>query len=258
MIQYITLDTISSLFTFCHGNPFGCKILSLIRAYGLETPFAGFWIQKDGTQMITAALAKLEDAAILYAQKEADWEEIEAFLPFVGVRIILYPAEIAAFCAFKKVSSGMVMQWDGMKNLIDFPVTFTQNPPLRDVYALLCTCDKDGFHPPAFEAFYVDMSHRIRHRCARGIGIFEKNNLYSYAGTVAETDNCAVLGAVATYPDKQKKGWGSLAVSVLTQQLSEEGKTVFLFRSQGENEHFYQRLGFSNFCQWEEAQITSF
>lgn len=99
------------------------------------------------------------------------------------------------------------------------------------------------------------MSHRIRHHCARGVGLFQKNSLCSYAGTVAEMNDSAVLGTVATHPAVQRKGFGSLMVSVLTQKLVEEGKQVFLFRSLEENDHFYQRLGFSDIGKWEESLV---
>lgn len=128
MIQYVTQETLPSLFSFCQGDPFGCKIASLARAYGLETTFAGFWLQKNISQTITAALVKLEHAAVLSVKEGADWEEIETFLPFTGVHIVLYSPEEIRFSSFSKSSSGMIMQWNGRKAIhrSSYPV-YTQS-----------------------------------------------------------------------------------------------------------------------------------
>lgn len=258
MIQYVNENTLPSLDCFCQGDPFGCKIASLAQAYGLDTPFAGFWIQTDPKGTVTAVLSKLEGTAVLCAQDCADTTELREFLSMTGAEISLYCPEKLTIPKVQNKKTGWVMKLivstDPRKeNVFRHSFLMEDNPSLQQVHSLLCSCAKEGFRPPPFAPFYVDMSHRIRHQAARCVGVWEEGRLISCACTVAETNCCAVLGAVATHPDRQGNGLGRAVVSTLTAQLKEEGKEVFLFRGLKENQQFYERLGFINVCRWEEA-----
>lgn len=253
MIQYVNQRTLPDMVSYCRYNPFGCKIASLALAYGLDVPFTGFWIQIDRTGAITAALSKLEGAAVLYAQENADTEELREFLPMAGVKLFLYSPETISIPRIESITTGWVMKLHSSKEVPKHSYLLEYNPSLRQIHSLLCACTKKGFQPPPLDLFYVDMSHRIRHHTARSAGIREEDGLSCCACTVAETSDSAVLGAVATKPSRQEKGLGRAVVSSIISQLQKEGKEVFLFRSLKENQRFYEHLGFSNFCLWEEA-----
>lgn len=253
MLRYVTTESLPQLNAFCRKDPFGCKIASLALAYGLETTFAGFWIQTNEKERITAVLSKLEDTAVLYAQNQADAEEIRNFLSIAGVQMLLYPPQRISLSRLVTQSNGPVMR---LTAIPPQPVLRVEhNPPLREMHALLCACAKPGFVPPSFPPFYVDMSHRIRHNTARTVGIRTDGRLCSCACTISETEISAVLGAVATHPKEQRRGLGKAAVSALSWELREEGKDVYLLRSQDENQLFYENIGFTDYDIWEEAAV---
>ena len=245
MIRYVTGETLPALLKFCRGDPFGCKIASLARAYGLETPFAGFWLQTE-ENTITAALSRLEDAAVLFAPGQADWEEWESFLSTLGVSAVQCRAELPLFADWER-GQGIIM-----KLCAPLRAEREEEPALADVYHLLASCDGPGFHPPPFDQFYVDMSHRVRHKTARVRGVWEGETLVACAMTVAETEADALLGAVAAHPAKRRSGYGGRAVRALCAELLQENKEIFLFRSETENQAFYERLGFSFCGRWSE------
>jgi predicted GNAT family acetyltransferase len=70
--------------------------------------------------------------------------------------------------------------------------------------------------------------------------------------TLAETDNGAVLGALATDPDYRRKGYGAFLIRYINNRLVREGKKVFLHRAPDENVEFYNKLGFKEFGEWSE------
>ncbi|MFR9047114.1 MAG: GNAT family N-acetyltransferase [[Clostridium] leptum] len=63
-----------------------------------------------------------------------------------------------------------------------------------------------------------------------------------------------MLGAIAVTPQSRGRGLGSAVVLHLLEQL--EGKRVYLFRSNGKNEKFYQRLGFTHRTYFKEGTGT--
>lgn len=247
MIRYVTPQTLPSLLAFCRGDPFGCKIASLAQAYGLETAFAGFWLQTEENKT-TAALSRLDDAAVLFAPGEADWEEWERFLTMLGVSVLQCGMN-APFLPGWKTREGAVLK-------LTAPLWAKREPEpgLREVYRLLKSCDSPDFRAPPSEQFYVDMSHRVRHRAARVRGAWEEGTLAACALTIAETETAALLGAVAACPDKRRKGCGSRAVRQLCGELLQENKEIFLFRAEAENEAFYEGLGFSPCGRWRELE----
>ena len=247
MIRYVTEETLPALLDFCRGDPFGCKIASLALAYGLQTPFAGFWLQTKANT-VAAALSRLEDAAVLFAHGQADWEEWESFLSMLSVSTVQCRAEFPLLADWKR-EQGIIM-----KLCVPLRAAGEAEPALAEVHPLLASCEGPGFHPPPFDPFYVDMSHRIRHGTARVRGVWEGDALIACAMTVAETGTDALLGAVAVHPGKRRGGYGGRVVRALCAELLQEKKEIFLFRSETDNQAFYEGLGFSDCGRWSELE----
>ena len=91
---------------------------------------------------------------------------------------------------------GIVLKYAGGREFTSSDVC--ENPYLPHVHALLDSCF-DSMAP--LNAWYPDVSHRIRHDCAKIATILDGENVVSTAMTVAETDTLAVLGQVATHSD---------------------------------------------------------
>ena len=128
-----------------------------------------------------------------------------------------------------------------------------QAPGLGELHNLLRDCAGEGFHPPDYESFLLDMSHMTRHGCADIIALRGSGTLTSCALSLYQCDNAAVLGGVCCAPDKRRRGFGSQAVLMLIGKLQREGRTnLFLHCSSRETERFYERLGFKACGSWRE------
>ena len=125
-------------------------------------------------------------------------------------------------------------------------------PDIKAAYELIVRCADENFHPPVFEDFYVDVSHKLRHNAMSLVGVQENGELVAIAMTVAESENGAVLGAVACLPEYRKKGYGSQVVRSLTSRLIAQNKRVYLHRAQDANVSFYEKLGFCECGTWRE------
>lgn len=95
---------------------------------------------------------------------------------------------------------------------------------LREIYPILQT----GFGEtlPAFDAWYADVSHRMRHGVCRAAVVREMGRPVACAMTVAQARDGAVLGAVATLPDYRSRGYASACVTTLAAVLQGEGRRI--------------------------------
>ena len=231
------------------NDVFGCRIISTAEAYGMNEPFAQFWIQDDNT-----AILKLDDCAVLSIkeQAEADFEELKDFIPMTGATRVLCGLNTSKKLGINVSDYGQIMEYNNSKEL-QKNLTFEINPSLRKVHELLTECESDTFTPPEFEPFYMDMSHRIRHGTAVSVGMCEDEELVSCALCSAFTQNNAILSAVAVHPKYRLKGLGHKTISELIAQLK-QGK-IYILREQNENKEFYESFGFVNCGEFAEMTV---
>ncbi|MGX8711615.1 MAG: GNAT family N-acetyltransferase [bacterium] len=229
------------------STAFGCQILSTAQAYGLNEPFAQFWVQEETGTL----LCKLDDTVILDAG-EADFEELADFIRMTGAERLLCASAAAGKIGFPATKRGQIMMYDNASP-VQPRFLFETNPSLRDIHALLSACASESFTPPEFEPFYMDMSHRIRHDTAVTAGIRQGDRLVSCAICSTRTEQTAVLSAVCVDPEHRRRGLGHETLSALISQLPD--RRIFILRAQDENEGFYRSYGFSECGEFSEMKI---
>lgn len=253
MIRYADSAALfaAGLAPFPLDDPFVCRVLSLCRSYPPPFCSTDYWLIEDG-KGVCGAVARHGSAFTAVLTERCDAQEVSAFLQMAGARSVLCDGEFA-LTGFSSATEGVVMQ--RTEPLSESRGEYTiRTPDLRAVHALLTQCQGEGFTPPAFEDFYVDVNHQLRHSTMRLCGIDTEGQLAAVAMIVAESETCAVLGAVACHPALRRRGYGAAAVSHLTNQLIAEGKTVTLHRALNANVAFYRSLGFSECGRWREYQ----
>ncbi len=225
------------------------KLLGLLRAYGFEQPFVRLWCvtqqgQADGW------ISLLDGAATVVLRPDAAVsEELAAFLCMQPeIRSVRTSDEVAR----KLAAYG---GWTLETGVVMTPGRELQQPTVqpeilspRECYPVLSACF--GECMPPFEAWYVDVSHRVRHGCCRIVGLREQGSPYACAMTTAECDGGALIGAVATLPQGRGKGAASANVLTLAHSLMNEGRRVYL---SPKNEHahaLYTRIGFEDCGGW--------
>ncbi len=213
------------------------RILSLLKSYGTKYNFATFYRQViDGR--ITAIMSRLDNDFTLSVEDGFDNEEIVRFLCITGYGSLL--------CSDKPLLSsryeeGVVMSCDKKYESSMQGVTIDEYPKLMDLYNFV---DYEG---QDFKAWYVDISHRVRHKTAKAYTLNMNDEIISSGILSSIFDSSAILTAVRTSVDFRRMGYGSMLVSHI---VSDVKGTVYIMRDKELNESFYTRLGFENTGIW--------
>lgn len=124
---------------------------------------------------------------------QMDREELYLFLSMQPeIRSVRTDAAFAAILAQRwgtTAKTGSVMRLER-----DLPPDDRVQPPAspRSVYPLLAQCFEDGLS--AFDSWYVDVSHRLRHGCCHMVVLSDAQGPAATAMTVAECHGAALLG----------------------------------------------------------------
>lgn len=244
MIRLLEKGQEKLLFPFCAGDPFGCRVVTAARAYGTAGKEAEFWFQSVQGN-ICAVICRVNGECTLYNKPAADWEELDCFLNAIGYRSLFFSSERQ-----KAGRSGPVMKWAGKR--MSHTLGDCQPAP-RDILRLLAAC---GMGNEENAAEYVDLSYKLRHGILRAVGFADgTGTLQSCAMTVAESDDTAVIGGVATDAGMRGRGFAGMLVTTLAERLEEEGKSPYLF-CENRFVPFYEKHGFYVAGYWQQSGIA--
>ncbi len=94
----------------------------------------------------------------------------------------------------------------------------------------------------------------IRLRLESGLGrtylIREGDEIVSTASTTAETSVSAMIGGVMTHAGFRGRGYATLCLSVLCDELNQEGKIACLTYDNPSADRIYKRIGFKDIGRW--------
>jgi len=222
------------------------RILGRLTAYGLDCYFAPCWtLVREGTAV--TFLSIMDGNAVLAGDVD------EELLMFINMKL-----EIRAIRTNRK-NGELIEQfeWDAEYgvvmtpgNAMDVPESPSCTLAPREIYPVVESC----FGDLGFDAWYVDVSHRIRHGCCRIAGIKEGNAVVCCAMTVSECDGAALIGAVGTLPQARGRGYASSVVLHLARELDGEGKRVLLSPKNEGARRLYEKIGFVECGEWAELR----
>ena len=104
----------------------------------------------------------------------------------------------------------------------------------------------------SLNAWYPDVSHRIRHDCAHSATILDGDHVVSTAMTVAETDTAAVIGQVATHSDYRGRGYAKSCINSLISRCKD--KVLYILPMTEYAHNLYIKMGFVPDGEWAELQ----
>lgn len=246
MIKYVDMSLADDLKSVCgDNNIYSCRIMCLFNSCGLNFDGIQFWVQYHN-EIPVSAISKYNTDITVMLTDSSDITELAEFLKVIGFDSVLSDRVIFGD---KPYSTGVIMALakdtgNFVENRIFDDCKVTDNPNLNDVYELLSSCRDDDFSVPTYEDFILDTSHKLRHGTAECSAVFCHNQCISYAMTVAQSDTCAIVGAVATDKKYRRRGIGSLCVRALCKKL--QNKEILIMRNKNKNEKFYHSLGFEN------------
>lgn len=220
------------------------RIHSLKRAYGLEVSFARYYADDCG-----GLLSVMDGTGVLYCT-----ENTEEWLVFIAMNPDIFRLHCSAVIGRQLINSGnwrgregVVLKYEGACD-VSFP-TVCENPYLPHVHALLCSCF-DEMAP--LNAWYPDVSHRIRHNCGKIAVIMDGELVVSTAMTVAETDTAALFGQVATHSDYRGRGYAKTCINSLISRC--KGKVLYILPMTEIARSLYEKMGFIPDGDWAELQ----
>lgn len=222
------------------------RLHSLWAAYG-DVPFLRFYRDEAGN-----CLGVLDGGGVLDALDEPT-EEWAAFLRLCPELCRLHTDDFTGKWLEKALAatgtSGKLMRFTGKIDPADASPAGAISLPA--VYALYRDCFPAM---PPFEVWYVDVSHRVRHGAGRVVGIENDKRAVSAAMTVAEFSGAAVVGPVATAPERRGEGLATVCLRALLGALS-DFDAVWIVPDSEKAKRLYTRLGFAVCGGWSELEL---
>ncbi len=216
---------------------YSVRILSLLESYGCKYNFATFYRQVVDDK-ITAIISKLDNDITISLGDDYDNEEIVHFLCVTGYNSVLTND---SFFLNPRYEEGVVMECNTKHELQPLNVTIDEYPKLMDLFNFVDYDKQD------FKAWYVDISHRIRHNTAKAYTLNVNDEIISSGILSSIIDDYSILTAVRTNDDYRKMGYGSYLVKSICNDFK---GTVYIMRDENKNEEFYNKCGFKNIGKW--------
>lgn len=224
------------------------RVCALNQAYGPDASFIQFFADDRGS------IAALMDGFLsFYCIGELTDEWCTFLLMHSDVRVIHTDAVTATAFAQKTgfpLTQGSVYKLEQLSSGTPLQFSYADLVPYRAIYTLLSAVFD---HVSPFEPWYVDMSHRIRHGCCHIATEYADDRLISMAMTVAETDEIALIGGVATAQEYRGKGAASRCIARLISNLSQ--RTIFIAPDNDRAARLYKTLGFTPCGTWAEVSL---
>ena len=237
-------QAIESDFVTAAADECAIRIHSLKQAYGIDVPFIRYYSDNCG-----GLLSVMDGAGVLYCT-----DNVEEWAIFVTMNPEIVHLHCSATIGRYLMESnawrgreGVVLQYGGESEFS--PAEVCVSPYLPDVHTLLCSCF-DTMAP--LNAWYPDVSHRLRHDCAKIAAVLDGKKVVSTAMTVAETDRFALLGQVATHGEYRGRGYAQTCINSLISRC--KGKALYILPMNDYARSLYEKMGFMPSGDWAELQ----
>lgn len=243
MLKLASSQDLDTLLHICNGKLLGTRIGCYAMAYGFERDFLLIWFDEStGT-----ALAKFYDCITVISNAD-DFEEIREFIEIIGYKTLETTLDICDKLGYTADTVKKAYVFAGEAK--NYGAEEIGEEHYKALYNLVSVNIPGSFvnSKEAYLSFLSDFTFR-KHRClARAKGIFHDGQLISSVITSAETENCAVISAVASDKKLRGTGLGKKTVLSIVNELINENKIVFVVALNESAEGFYEHIGFC-FCE---------
>ena len=220
---------------FLTDNPFCAVITALARTYGFKYDFIRFYVQGK-----SAAISVIDGNVSIFADKDADFQELSQFLNFFSFQSVKGEKSVLEKLGLQISNSSHIVKFTG--KIPEKPEGFSRDYSLKEVYDLLC---KSDFELGEFSYFANDVNTRINKGTAK-LGVISHSTLESCCFNLFDGDKSCLLGAVATAKSSRGKGLASKLVPF----MASKEKSTFLFCREDALLKFYENCGFSQWGKW--------
>lgn len=219
---------------------YNLRVSALIDAYGVDQSFFNVWHEN-----FKSVVASLDGSFFICESDNDNLDELKEFLSFSpGVLSISGKKETVdkLGLSYSKRTDFFVMEY---KNSCDAKDIETEKEPkLTDIYKLISESGSDDLTVGSFNGWYADMSHRIRHGCAKAYLL--KNNKEAVSALIvsAMSQKAGLISGVVTDKEHRGRGYASRLLLKACFDLNAEGRFAVAECSQKLIE-FYKKSGFA-------------
>lgn len=226
----------------CEKTAFGCKIASIISAYGFDKGFACFWVDTKADVAFCQS-----DGLMILSGTVVDPAETMAFIRAVGPQAVICAVRNAEALSLPAASSGDVLKKRLEPGTAKPADGYEVN--IRELYSLL---EETGM-VEEFEPFYLDLSHKLRHGAALALTESREGALAGCAVVSSISRGSVLLSALAVKEKYRRQGLGSALVRRV--EAAFPGKNVYVFRDREKNREFYKKLGYAKTDTWVYSKL---
>ncbi len=242
MLKAATEKDLEAILEFCDSDLLGTRIGCYCLAYGFDRDFLSIWID-DSDGKISTVIAKFYDSVTLKSSA-GDTAEIAGFISMIGYSSLETDAVTCRKFGLSAESRKKAYIYKGETDERTAEDISEEN--YRALYGLVSENIPGSFENSreSYLSFLSDFTFRKRRGLARSKGIVSDGKLVSCVITSAETENCALLSAVASDKCVRGMGFGKRTVLSAVNELRNENKEVFVIALNQSAESFYEHIGF--------------
>lgn len=245
MLKLAESTDVKRLDEYCRSFALGIRIRCLLSAYGTSGSLVNFWFGEENGK-ITCAVSLFDGCATVVASENACFSELSAFLNAI---------DFTDLCAQDDTLEKLGLKADFTKQMFRYTAPLSSEyekvqsdyEDLMQVYALISRSIPGSFSPEkeAYLCWLSDFTFRSRRGLARLKTVVSDSTLLSCALTAAECSDGAIISGVACDERARGKHIGQRTVRTIADELSDEGKEVYVIALNDEASSFYLKTGFS-------------
>ncbi len=237
----------------------GARMHTQLAVYGYDSPIATHWLAQleDGTP--TAAILRFDGWVTIIATPTVDIPELATFLQVVGEfgYIESTPFVCRQLSPFfpGEYTSSHTMTYLG-EPVLQLEPHICTNPPLRQVYDLICAGSSFMANTTHWDSWYPHVSHLVRHELGTAVMLYQEDMPVVTGGIYTTSDSHGVIGSLTTLGAYRGKGYAAQITRSLIHWCQSRGLTPALYIAQDSLAEYYGKLGFSPTGQWAEIKLS--
>lgn len=255
MLTPLTQDMVPAFTAACaHERVFGSKVLTALKAYGLNSSTARFFLAGEGDA--SAALYLAGGVLILSAADSFDMGLVAPLVQQEGIHEV--DARFDQCAALQTLLGGALessyyMVYRGGAVEGDFsdltpgalPAVFDVLQRSHEYYRTHLT----------FETWAVDLKQKLERGLMELYQLERGGEVVGTGCIISEDEECGVIAAVAVVPECRHKGLGAHISRFLTKRILQKGKTPRLISGYDEVAELYRQVGFETCGRWGELYL---
>lgn len=242
MLKIAAEKDLESILNFCEGDLTGTRIACYCLCYGFTRDFFNCWVSITDDN-IKAVVAKFYDSVTIKASSE-DADEIRQFCEMLGYDEIMLSESCCKTVGLIPTETKKAYVFCG--NAGEYTCENLGEELYKQLYSLISEAIPGSFKKgsDAYLSWLSDFTFRKRRSLARSKGIIKDTELLSCVITSGETPKSAILSGVATNKKARGTGLGKTTVLSAVNELTAEGKKIYVIALNESAEGFYEHLGF--------------